>query len=77
MSNTEYSRKHQLRVDDGELDVLTRATMRSIEVVSADLNNGIDFYGPAHREPMRDVAAELRTLRSLLERLSDLRAPRA
>lgn len=71
MSSTEYSRKHQVRVDDRERNALARSVMRSIEIVGADLANGKAHYGDAWAEPMRDVELELRTLRSLLERLTD------
>lgn len=63
MSSTEYSRKHQLRVDDAERDDLARLVMAEIAALSHALNAAAGGTEPEKRR--------LRRLRSLLERLTD------
>lgn len=67
MSNTEYSRKHQLRVDDGERQILARLVMQEITQLSTTLNS-IEVLTGRVSDAEKHV---LRRLRSLLERLTD------
>jgi len=65
VSGTEYARNKILRIDEQDRQVLYRAVMRSIELVSA-----------AQPDPQARFAGaretELRNLRSLLDRLEEL-----
>ncbi len=72
MSNTQYSRKIQFRVDEREQHVLARSVMRSIEALGEHLAAARTFYDDdaTRREAMKSHEAELRTLRSLLELLT-------
>ncbi len=70
MSNTQYSRRLQLRLDQREANTLIRAVMLRITAVSEDLASGLAYYGDS--APMAEVSAELHRLRSLLERLHQL-----
>jgi hypothetical protein len=63
MSNTKFSRPHLLRLDDAEKQALARAVMSEIEQRSHALNASGGGVEPEKRY--------LRTLRSLLERLTD------
>jgi hypothetical protein len=63
MSNTKFSRLHLLRLDEAERRALARAVMGEIERLSHALN--------ASGGGVVSEKRYLRTLRSLLERLTD------
>lgn len=64
MSNTSYARTKLLRIDDAELSALVRAVMTDIGAVS----NAVNAPGGGTEKQVR----HLRTLRALLERLTQL-----
>lgn len=64
MSKTNYARTKLLRIDDTERAALTRAIMAEITAVSHALN--------AAGGGTQDDIRHLRTLRALLERLTQL-----
>lgn len=61
MSNTQYARNKILRIDEQDRQVLYRAVMRSIEIISSEVEPHVEL-----RE------RELRGLRSLLDQIEEL-----
>lgn len=65
MSSTRYARDRTLRLDTADAGTLARSVMSSIAALSAEQQQ-------CEPGPRREyLSGEVRTLRSLLERLSD------
>ncbi len=64
MSNTQYGRTRQFRFDDADVNALARSVMTELQFCTTWMRD--------HQDQVTDEQrAFVRTLRSLLERLSD------